>query len=52
MENKRQNESEEPPSLRRYTDKYDYLGRNVSNQERRQEAIKWTKVKYGKKNIK
>jgi len=46
--NKRHNENDSPPQLRRYTDSYDDLGRNISNQERRQEAVKWTKVIYRK----
>lgn len=36
-----------PKKLRaRYPDKYDYLGRNITEQERRQNKIPWVKVKY------
>ena len=49
MDCKRQTENEGPPPLRRHVDKYDNLGRNISEQERRQERVMWIRVKYGKK---
>jgi len=30
----------------RYTDEYDNLGRNITEQERRQNKVPWVKVKY------
>ena len=30
----------------RYEDEYDYYGRNITEQERRQERVPWVKVKY------
>ena len=33
------------PSIHRDGDEYDYLGRNVSAQARRQKTVRWEKVK-------
>lgn len=51
-DNKRKFENDSPPQLRRFMDKYDHLGRNISNQERRQESVKWAKVIYRKNKVK
>lgn len=37
------------PSIHRDGDKYDYLGRNISAQARREKLAKWTRVVYFKK---
>lgn len=52
MDCKRKFENDSHPQLMRYMDKYDHLGRNISNQERRQESVRWTKVIYRKNKIK
>lgn len=62
MESKRPLDNPEilPPKLHRqngidyhgYTDEYDRLGRNISQQQKRQNKEPWIKVKSAKKNIK
>lgn len=42
-----QHENRSPKKRRaHYPDEYDYLGRNITEQERRQNKIPWIKVKY------
>lgn len=43
----REDENRSPKKLRtRFPDEYDILGRNITEQERRQNKIPWVKVKY------